>query len=838
MKDRADILVDALHISVLCVFGIAQPVLSVLGSDVGFFVARGAKAGDPLIVVGTLCLVLPVLLISLEVLAAFAGSRVRQAVHISLVAALVAIAALPSLKSFSGLPGGALVAFAAAVGLVSAALYNRFKPFRSPLFIGLFLAFIVTIPAVFLLRPSVAKLRMSAQPVDMLAPGPDVVQHAGTEDTAVILIVFDEFSTASLLDRDGGIDADLFPNFARLASQSHWFRNATTVSPETLKAVPAILSGVYPAPRQLATVADYPVNLFTLLGGSWQVRAFETVTNLCPEELCEQVGAERTDRGVQDLVEDVFVVSLHVFAPQDWRQGLPSIGGAWGDFLKRSEADTTSSELGSGRATTGRGDRRGEFLRFVQELDACARGRLTFIHSMLPHVPYQFLSDGSRYETDDYLPGWLRDKEDWKADRVLVEQAEQRYLLQVQFVDHLVGLVLDRLEETAILKDALLVITADHGVSFEPGNSRRGVTSATAGGVLPVPLFLRLPDEEEGYILDRNVETIDILPTIAGVLGVELPDVDGRSLLEESVEPRLVKTMVWGDTVFRYSAQEVARQLSEAVARKLDGYGRKGRQLDLYRHGPRQDLLGRSVPEHSQFAPGMSARIERADRFKDVSASGRGSHALVKGVINSGDTAVEPGLVALGLNGTIVGVTRSFIDGGRHRFSVMIDPNSIAVGENEVKVFQVAGRGEEPPDLLEIPNSSLEGSLASVGEGRIGLAAGGRLLKEPPEGCLGGVRLVEDHGEEIRLAGWAGRSDTKEPPEAILVQYDGRVIREEVRFIERPDVARTHGESLAISGFDVVVADEKGSIITEALRIFGVFEGDFGCEIALQLPAP
>src|SRR4051812_27316224 len=42
----------------------------------------------------------------------------------------------------------------------------------------------------------------------------------------VVMIVFDEFPTTSLLDAHGRIDAVRYPNFARLARDANWFPQA------------------------------------------------------------------------------------------------------------------------------------------------------------------------------------------------------------------------------------------------------------------------------------------------------------------------------------------------------------------------------------------------------------------------------------------------------------------------------------------------------------------------------------------------------------------------------------------------------------------------------------
>ena len=60
------------------------------------------------------------------------------------------------------------------------------------------------------------------------------------------MVVFDEFPLTSLLDEHYQIDSVRYPHFAALAEQSTWFRNATTVSGDTVVAVPSLLTGQYP----------------------------------------------------------------------------------------------------------------------------------------------------------------------------------------------------------------------------------------------------------------------------------------------------------------------------------------------------------------------------------------------------------------------------------------------------------------------------------------------------------------------------------------------------------------------------------------------------------------
>ena len=54
------------------------------------------------------------------------------------------------------------------------------------------------------------------------------------------MVIFDELPLTSLMDEKRQIDPVRYPNFAALADDGYWFRNATTVTDYTVQAVPAI----------------------------------------------------------------------------------------------------------------------------------------------------------------------------------------------------------------------------------------------------------------------------------------------------------------------------------------------------------------------------------------------------------------------------------------------------------------------------------------------------------------------------------------------------------------------------------------------------------------------
>src|SRR5439155_6973981 len=248
-----------------------------------------------------------------------------SALHLVFVAALVALFALQALKDLDE-PSSALVLGAALIGCAAAALYSKARSVRT------LLTVLAPAPLVFL-----ALFLGSSQVTRLVFPKHVSVRTERVSSrTPVVFVMFDEFSTTSLMDRSERIDARRFPNFAALAADSTWFRSATTANGHTEVAVPGILAGHIPGGQPLPIAADYPHNLFTLLGGNYRLQVMESLTRLCPRSLCKTRVSESTDDvgenvsgSVHALVSDVGIVYLHVLLPDPLAARVPRTDGRW-----------------------------------------------------------------------------------------------------------------------------------------------------------------------------------------------------------------------------------------------------------------------------------------------------------------------------------------------------------------------------------------------------------------------------------------------------------------------------------------------------------------------------
>ena len=130
-------------------------------------------------------------------------------------------------------------------------------------------------------------------------------QGVGGLGAPVVMVIFDEFSSASLVDARGRIDASRYPNLARLAGEGTWYPNATTVADRTQWAVPALLTGRVPPESALPIAADHPRSLFSLLGDRYRFNVEEPITDVCPQRLCGEEERPSAPDRLRSLVSDL-----------------------------------------------------------------------------------------------------------------------------------------------------------------------------------------------------------------------------------------------------------------------------------------------------------------------------------------------------------------------------------------------------------------------------------------------------------------------------------------------------------------------------------------------------
>ncbi|MFT4517802.1 MAG: hypothetical protein ACI9JM_000179 [Halioglobus sp.] len=838
--------ISVLHIFVLCAFAISQPLYDMFSRQAEFFVARQAESTEILLFIVLVSLLLPLPFIALSALSAFLGEASRRLVHHFLMAVLVALFCIIAINQNSESYGYLAVALSIALALVFVQIYQRLEAARQV--ISLMSISILVFPLLFLFSSNIQVLLASGE-----------AERSGTERAnsqaeglnqlypPVVMLVFDELALTALLNSSEMIDAERFPNIAALASTSSWYRNATTVVPVTNYAVPAIVTGRYPSIEALPITAYYPQSLFTLLADTHESHVIEPITRLCPLHQCVPVSHDTVSQRAKSLVRDVGLVYAHMVTPDQFVHHLLALGHRWGGFIQdkgrngiieKYKAD--EEQIRKAIRENIHGDRMVAFNRFLEGLEPATTFRppLYFLHLLLPHTPWQYYPSGSMYSQEyaEKIPGMDTGNTNWQHSQWLADQGYQRYMMQVELLDKLLGEIIDKLKENGLFERSLIVFTADHGAHFEAGTSFRELSEANLSNVLPIPLFIKKPGQIKGEIDDSNVQITDIFPTLAELLGMSLEKaVDGEVIGSAAIRKRDQKRYydffsLWGNKPVDIPAYISGR--SVAVARKIALFG-EGAEGSLYNIGVHRDLLGKSVNTFALEPVDLNIEIEQAPFLVDVGLSASLLPGFITGTIEGQDSAELDSLV-IAVNGVLTASTEVFIDrAGKRLFTAILPEHVFMQGGNIVEAYGV-DRGSDAV-VLRSPANRVE-VIYQIKPGKEGgyiiEGTDGSVVPIVGNTVIGSVDKVDVKENSIEFSGWALDEAAGEVAARLVLFRNGVSLYSTSHSGEyRPDMEKHYGLPLAGYRFTIPVALLPERNRTD-VRVLGVSAKGVATELA------
>jgi hypothetical protein len=789
----------SLHVMALVQLVIAWPVYELLSRNPEFFLARQAQPDDIVFLVFSLSAALPLLLAGLQALVFRINSRIGGTLYALIIFLLFFLLGHLIANRFNA--SAYVTTWATIVSLALLFIYLRMQPGK--MFISFLTPAILVVPVLFLLNTGIRPLLLPMQAVSNQS-----TVTAG-ELSPLLFVVFDEFPSNVLLGPDGLIDARRFPNLSAISKEAYWFPNATTVATSTVLAIPAILTGRYPDTYRMPHYGEYPDNLFTWLGDDYDINAHEAVSAMCPASLCSAGRLPPASRRWQSMMQDVSAVYLSMTAKQ-LLPNLPAINQSWEGFW--------------GGAIQGGGmyeHRMQQLDAFLDKLQFTQKPGLDFLHVNFPHIPYEYLPSGKRYNDGWLMPGLDFTTNIWTGEDWQSRQAYERLVMQVGALDNWLGRLVEKLKAEGLYERSLIVLTADHGVSIEPGSGRRDAPTENSldASILPVPLIIKAPFQSQGHKDTRNAEVIDILPTVAQMLERDLPwETDGVSLLGEPRQPgkRAVRE---NDKVTLYSSSlgQVEKALDSAWVRQQW-------------NPPGDALTGDPL---TNFVPGYDSELRitlnNAEYFQNVDPLGDFMPAHANGDIRwPGHAAAD---LAIVLNGTIVAVTTAYTDKGTWKFSAMLPESVFRAGNNVVEVLGLVGN-EEGLDLVRGVASDDRTFYTWDSEVSAMQDSQGTLIPDN-EGIVGLVDYFSRGEDSLEVFGWGIDTAQSRALETVLIFEGEELIWQGKTHMLREE---THSFGVVIEiGFNAVIPlgilkDRNGS----GLRIFAVSDNRRVRELLLK----
>lgn len=319
---------------------------------------------------------------------------------------------------------------------------------------------------------------------------------------AVFVLLFDELD-ADLVMPHGTVRAEL-PNFRRLAEGSRSFTDATANYGSTCASVSSLLVGrlldrTPPVGRGcLRHVRGFREdNLLTEVARRLTVRLHAQYIAYCFDAAFRCGGTARVQARAP------YLALLQHYVPDSLRTATGTER-----MLGFSEHTYTLPVFE-------------EFLASVRTGDAY--GTLHWVHVLIPHAPYVFDAQGTSHRPD--YPEYWRDEARYRP-------ALAAYRRQVGFVDRLLGTFLDRLDAKGLTRDAIVIVTSDHGfVTLHPPAGGELIDGFDVGaGRTRVPLIIRAPGVTPGRVTD-DYQHVDFKRLVLGLIddgGVPSPIAPAR----------------------------------------------------------------------------------------------------------------------------------------------------------------------------------------------------------------------------------------------------------------------------------------------------------------------
>ena len=375
-------------------------------------------------------------------------------------------------------------------------------------------------------------------------------------------------------------------------------------------------------------------------------------------------------------------------------------------------------------------DRMGNAENWIETQDFTREGRpdLHVLHVLTPHPAWEHLPDGSGYAGSAERPRGLF-IDSWSAWGVDV--ARQRHALQMQASDALLGDLLDRLRADGAYEDSLVVVTADHGYAFVPDAPWRALAEDNFHDIMWTPLIVKAPGQTDGVVDDSNVNTLDIVPTIAAELGVDrLPwETDGRPAGTVERDPADKWIVDWGAGRLHPDGEDsdiVEVDGEEGFARVLASDPVEGTgPLAAWQRTEHGGLLGRDVSDLEVGVPDdVAVQVVGHEQWDDVDLDRPPLEVVGRAALPA------DAIVAVTVDGRVAATVP--VGPGAYGVSVvhaLLWPEVMNEGRNDIGMFRVEGPPASPilHELTVVPeprrSEPKEGSSAPVAAAVAGGAA-------------------------------------------------------------------------------------------------------------------
>ncbi len=330
----------------------------------------------------------------------------------------------------------------------------------------------------------------------------------------VILITIDTLR-ADALSSYGGKETST-PNIDSLATDGTLFKNAFSAAPWTLPSFSSMMTGLSPTvhktyaadsvlPDKFRTLAEY------LRDSGYYTQAIGDNFYLQPEF--------NMDQG---------------FLQYDFYPKREAIVNSFGmTVIKKTFPDKLKIYASTGELT----DMAIDWIGKNQDSDF-----FLWVHYYDPHLPYtpprEYISKNA--VPDESIGYELSSAATIRSGHFAPNASQRKWIKElyngeVRYVDANIGRLLDAFKEQSLYKSSLIILTSDHGEEFwDHDGFEHGHTLYNE--LIHVPLIVKLPGAHTGKIVEQEVTTQSLMPTVLEI--VRIPN-ESEPATAESLVPLL-----------------------------------------------------------------------------------------------------------------------------------------------------------------------------------------------------------------------------------------------------------------------------------------------------------
>jgi arylsulfatase A-like enzyme len=199
------------------------------------------------------------------------------------------------------------------------------------------------------------------------------------------------------------------------------------------------------------------------------------------------------------------------------------------------------------------------------------------------------------------------------SDPEVVKAMIAAYHIKVKQIDDNIERLLDGLKKAGLEDDTLIIFTADHGNML--GDHNRWFKGVPHEGSSKIPLIVKAPKNSsyaasfnQGKVIEKNVESIDVMPAILDIIGKPLPDdagFQGKSFVKLTAgqDPN------WKDTAYSERRGLMVRHQDYKLIRLDPNYGGEYFLYDL-KNDPQETKDLKDEPQHKPVFESLKQKLD------------------------------------------------------------------------------------------------------------------------------------------------------------------------------------------------------------------------------------